>query len=112
MLNEPGKDVEVRMYTNMPFDFEYTVVATYTQEDLKELLIEEGEVPEDWHVTKISGIKATSHLSYADMSGTITTTTEYVVYFGLIGPSGVAGKNSKIEDLPSKMRDIKLKRLI
>jgi hypothetical protein len=45
-------------------------------------------------------------------SNELTTVMEYYVNYSLIGPTFCVGSTEKVEDLPSKIRDIKLNRLI
>lgn len=113
-----NKNIELKLYEMEPFSDEYTVLATYEELDVISLLKSEVNIPDN-SMVKVNNMNAKKfYLTNIDIetdstftSNELTTVIEYYVNYTLIGPTFTASNTEKIEDLPTKIRDIKIKRL-
>lgn len=117
---EENKKIQLKLYENQPFDDDFTVIGEYEEKDAIDMLFEEGiiKVPRRyrsrvdngrWVETevKIVYMKATR---YATINGTVVT--NYEVYYTMNHEAVRNGWTTQVEDLPAKMRNIKIDRLI
>lgn len=111
-----NKNIELKLYEMEPFSDEYTVLATYEELDVISLLKSEVNIPDN-SMVKVNNMNAKKfYLTDIETDATftpneLTTVIEYYVNYTLIGPTFNASNTYKIEDLPTKIRDIKIKRL-
>jgi hypothetical protein len=114
-----NNNIELKLYEMEPFSDEYTVLATYEELDVISLLKSEVNIPDN-SMVKVNNMTARKfYLTNRDLdndatftSNELTIAMEYYVNYTLIGPTFALSSTDKIEDLPSKIRDIKLNRLI
>lgn len=113
-----NNNIEIKLYEMEPFSDEYTVLATYEELDVISLLKSEVNIPDNTMV-KINNMNAKKfYLTNRDLENDatftpneLTTVIEYYVNYTLIGPTYTVSNTDQIEDLPTKIRDIKIKRL-
>lgn len=114
-----NNNIELKLYEMEPFSDEYTVLAKYDEQDVICLIKSELKIPENT-IIKVNSMTARKfYLTNRDLdndatftSNELTIVMEYYVNYSLIGPTFTVGNTEKVEDLPSKIRDIKLNRLI
>lgn len=110
--------IELKMYEDFPFSDKYTLVSTYEEVDVITLLKSEVNIP-DSSMVKIIHMQATKffiidgEIDYGASfpPGEVKETIQYSINYTLIGPTYTVSNTDQIEDLPTKLRDIKLKRL-
>lgn len=114
-----NNNIELKLYEMEPFSDEYTVLATYEELDVISLLKSEVNIPDNSMLKVNNMIARKFYLTNIDIEtdstftpNELTTVIEYYVNYTLIGPTFTASNTDKIEDLPTKIRDIKLNRLI
>lgn len=119
-----NNNIDLKMYEDFPFSDKYIVVCTYEEVDVITLLKAEVDIPEDTMV-KINHMQATKFFTIDNEIGGFTSnskissieevkikeTITYGVNYTLIGPTYTVSNTDQIEDLPTKLRDIKLKRI-
>jgi hypothetical protein len=105
-----NNNIELKLYEMEPFSYEYTVLATYEELDVISLLKSEVNIPDNTMV-KINNMNAKKFYVYTFTPNELTTVIEYYVNYTLIGPTYTVSNTDQIEDLPTKIRDIKIKRL-
>ena len=110
--------IELKMYEDFPFSDKHTVVSTYEETDVITLLKAEVNIPDDsvvkinhMHATKFFTIESELDGGTSFPPGEVKMTIEYKVNYTLLGPTYTVSNTDQIEDLPTKLRDIKLKRL-
>lgn len=119
-----NNNIELKMYEDYPFSDKHTVVCTYEEVDVITLLKSEVNIPDDTMV-KINHMQATKFFTIDKEIGGFTSSKissmeevkikeiiTYGVNYTLIGPTYTVSNTDQIEDLPTKLRDIKLNRLI
>ena len=114
-----NNNIELKLYEMEPFSDEYTVLATYDEQDVICLIKSEWIIPDN-SIVKVNSMTARKfYLTNRDLDNNATFTSneltivmEYYVNYTLIGPTFTIGNTEKVENLPLKMRDIKLNRLI
>lgn len=119
-----NNNIELKMYEDYPFSDKHTVVCTYEEVDVITLLKSEVNIPDDTMV-KINHMQATKFFTIDKEIGGFTSSKissmeevkikeiiTYGVNYTLIGPNYTVSNTDQIENLPTKLRDIKLNRLI
>jgi len=114
-----SNNIELKMYEDFPFSDEHTVVSTYEEADVITLLKAEVSIP-DGTMVKINHMHAKKFFTIdGEIDGgasfppeEVKLTIDYSVNYTLIGPTYTVSNTDRIEDLPTKLRDIKLSRLI
>ena len=114
-----NNNIELKMYEDFPFSDKHTVVSTYEEADVITLLKGEVNIP-DGSMVKINYMQAKKFFTIdgeldggaSFTSGEVTLNIDYSVNYTLIGPTFTVSNTDRIEDLPTKLRDIKLSRLI
>ena len=106
-----NKNIELRLYEMEPFSDEYTVLSTYEEFDVIDLLKSEFDIPDN-SIIIINSMSARNFYTIKNDALNFDVQTEYIVNYTIIGHSYTNGLNQKVENLPLKMRDIKLNRLI
>lgn len=114
-----NNNIELKMYEDFPFSDKHTVVSTYEEADVITLLKAEVNIPDDtmvkinhMHAKKFFTIDGELDGGASFTTGEVKLNIDYSVNYTLIGPTYTVSNTDRIEDLPTKLRDIKLSRLI
>lgn len=110
--------VDARLFEDLPFSEDYTVIYQWRAGDIMDLLIEEGHINlGERDFSKIISVMVERYYN-TDIEGLslerpkAKLINEYTVVVGRMTIHIQAGANYKIEDMDRKMRDIKLNRIL